>query len=318
MSLDLLDTPLRLSWELHAGDVPMPARLADCVVERLLEAGVFFVTLERQPLRHPQIATILDRLSAGGCQSVVVCEGHPEELAALDAPLPLSQLFLNAAGWIETDGLQHEGLAFTVAAIRSKGFEPALLLVPKKENISLIPKLFALCQELGIGRIKLPNTPYDGSLSEAAARSLPDPGDLEQLALALAHTPINEASGVDLEIHDLFLWELLQPALGGERGEYGGCQAGNSLGHIDGLGRLHPCSSWPQVLGSMSDQSIEALWNSSLRYRIRAEIAASPEGCLGCGDYPICLGGCRGLARSLNRAAGGRDLLCRGLRPQRS
>lgn len=318
MALDLLDTPLRISWDLHKGLESMPAALLDCVTERLLEAGVFFVTLERQPLRHPQIAQVVARLAAGGCQSLVVCSGGSEELTALDSSLAVQALFLDVSCWTKTGVLLRQPLAEVVAKVRSAGHEPAFLLVPKRQNILLIPELFAFCQELGIGRIKLPNTPYDDSLAGPAAHPLPGPDDLDRLAQLLKHQPLAKETGVSLEIHDLFLWELLQPSLGGERGEYGGCQAGNSLGHIDFQGRLHPCSSWPQALGSLADQSFETLWASPLRQQIRSEIAASPRGCLGCGDYPVCLGGCRGLARSLNIAAGGRDLLCRGIRSPRS
>lgn len=316
MALDLLDTPLRISWELHQGNVAMATALVNRVLDRLREAGVFFVTLERKPLRHPQIATILQRLADGGSQTLVVCQGEAAELAALETPLTLSTLLLDVAPWATGGVLQSKPLAETVGQLRHRGIDPSLLLVPTAENICLIPDLFTLCQDLGIGRIKLPNTPYDDSLTEAGV--LPGPADLDRLVARLQARPLESQAAVALDIHDLFLWELLQPALGGERGEYGGCQAANSIGHIDGAGRLHPCSSWPQVLGSLAEQSLEDLWASPLRRQIRTEIAASPKGCQGCGDYPVCFGGCRGLARSLNSAAGGRDLLCRGIRPPRS
>ena len=315
MALDLLDTPLRISWDLHQNDQPMPAPLVELVLQRLADAGVFFVTLQRQPLLHPQIGQILHHLAGSGCQALVVCQGTPAELAALDVALPLPNLLLDIAPWTAGGKLLPTPLTAAVAQVRSQGFEPGLLLVPNSENICLIPEVFELCRELGIGRFKLPNTPHDGSLTHASA--LPGPADLERLAAVLRGQPLKASSAVSLEIHDLFLWELLVPALGGERGEYGGCQAANSIGHIDGEGRLHPCSSWPQVLGSLAGQSIEDLWASSLRQQIRAEIAACPRGCRGCGDYPLCFGGCRGLARSLNASAGGRDLLCRGPRPPR-
>lgn len=318
MPLDQLDTPLRISWDFHGNQGPVSAELIDCVVERLVEAGVFFVTLERQPLRHPMISNVLTRLGVGGCQSLVVCSGSTEELARLDSTMPLRSLLLDVSRWVETGVLQREPLAAVVATVRSKGLEPDFHLLPTSANILLIPELFVFCQELGIGRIKLPNTPYDGSLAEPASGLLPRPDDLERLAKLLQQSPLDSAAAVSLEIHDLFLWELLHPSIGGERGEYGGCQAGNSLGHIDVFGQLHPCSSWPQPLGLLTEHSIEALWNSPLRHQIRAEIAASPVGCLGCGDYPLCFGGCRGLARSLNKTGGERDLLCRGPRPNLS
>jgi radical SAM protein with 4Fe4S-binding SPASM domain len=50
------------------------------------------------------------------------------------------------------------------------------------------------------------------------------------------------------------------------------------------------------------------------RFRIREEIAAAPADCAGCRDFPLCLGGCRGLARFPSRKAGGRDPSCSGRR----
>ncbi len=317
MALDLLDTPLRISWALHHQGVAQSPALVECLTQRVVEAGVFFVTLEGQPLLHPQIQALVAQLTAGGCQTLVVCDGGPADLEVLVPGLAIQWLLLDVSAWIDTTGLQRKGLSESLAGIRAGGYEATLQMVPTKENILLIPEVFALAGELGAGRIKLPNTPHDASLTAGGEVRLPGPADLKKLAELLASRPLENAPGLQVEIHDLFLWELLNPLVGGERGEYGGCQAANSLGHIDGEGWLHPCSSWLQPLGQLVERSIEELWATPLRYQVREEIGETPQGCLGCGDYPLCLGGCRGLGRSLNQGAGGRDLLCSGPRPPR-
>ncbi len=72
MAIDLLDTPLRVTWDLHDENGAAAPATVRQVAEELVAAGVFFVTLERQPLCHPAIAEILSILQAGGCQTSVV------------------------------------------------------------------------------------------------------------------------------------------------------------------------------------------------------------------------------------------------------
>ena len=114
-----------------------------------------------------------------------------------------------------------------------------------------------------------------------------------------------------MEIHDRFLWEIMTPELEQARSEYGGCQAGNSLGHVDAVGNVYACAAWPEAFGSLRDVSLDELWRSPERLAIRQKITEMPTGCLGCRDYALCLGGCRGLGGRLNRQGEGRDLMCR-------
>jgi radical SAM protein with 4Fe4S-binding SPASM domain len=98
------------------------------------------------------------------------------------------------------------------------------------------------------------------------------------------------------------------------RSEYGGCQAGNSLGHVDTQGVVHPCAAWPQPLGQLPDQTLEDVWAGAQRLAVREHISRTPEGCHDCTDLGLCFGGCRGLAFHLNRSKGERDLMCSGSR----
>ena len=117
---------------------------------------------------------------------------------------------------------------------------------------------------------------------------------------------------MDLKILLSFLF-LLFPDGGVARSEYGGCQAANSLAHIDSHGVVHPCVSWPQPLGSLLDHTLYDIWQGPSRQSARDEIAAVPSGCEGCRDYSIWFGGCRGLSR-LDHNLKGRDPMCKGPR----
>lgn len=314
MTVDLLDAPLRVSWDLHdsGGGAAPPDTLAR-VSQTLVQAGVFFVTLESLPLLHPQAGSLLATLTQGGCRCLAVCGGSDAECRTLEGVAGLDTLFLDAAPFLAASS-PLPPLAKAVQRLRGIGFEPALWLRPDRLLIPLLRPLLAFCRELGIGRIKLPNTRAGDTFGHSPKGGALRPEDLDRLRRAVGSDPLALHAGLALEVHDLFLWELLFPGCPEGRGAYGGCQAANSLAHIDAQGRLYPCSSWPEELGSLQEYPLEAIWDSPHRRRIRQEIAAPPAGCCGCRDYRLCLGGCRGLGRLLDETGAGRDPLCRGPR----
>ncbi len=314
MSIDLLDAPLRVTWELYTEETPLSTKNALRVADALAAAGVFFVTLEERPLLHRGFGEVVQALISEGCQVQVLCEGTEQELLALKPALPLAALWLNVGDLVTAGGVDRAGLDRLLEQVRKSGYDPALLLVPNRNNLLKIPEFLELCRSRGVGRIKLPNTKIDDSFCPFAAERLIRPQDLESLRLKLGENPSACRQGLSLEVHDLFLWELFFPGGGEGRSEYGGCQAGNSLAHVDRLGELYPCSSWPVKLGSLLDQDLEDLWQTEERFAVRRQIAAIPVGCEGCRDYSLCMGGCRGLGRTLNQPGGGRDPLCPGPR----
>jgi len=308
MTIDLLDTPLRVSWR-FAPEAPLPPAVAMRIVEQLVAGGVFYVTLEGTPLAHAALDGMLARFAKQDVRVTLVCMGTPVEIAALHPDLAIHQLYLEVGA--DPDERTLEILVSRLAAVRQQGFDPGLLLVPRPANIARLPRLMDFCREHGVSRCKLPNVPLDSADRPRKVVDLLGPDDLERLRRVLPETA---AAAPALEIHDLFLWELLGPERQASRSEYGGCQAANSLGHVDAQGNLWPCASWPEPLGSLLTESLETVWASPMRRRIRAEIDTPPSGCRGCRDYSGCFGGCRGLARTFNQDHGGRDPLCRGVR----
>lgn len=313
MAIDLLDTPLRVTWDLHGKSGTPGAEDVRRIAGELAGAGVFFATLDERPLLHPAIGEILEIL-AGGCRVLLVCDGLPEEFSRLSELPETASLFLNARAFFRDGSPNLSALGRAVDRLRSMGRDPSLLLTPLRETLRAVPDLIEFCRTSGIGKFKLPNVKIDDSFRPAMRAALPQPGDLAEFKTLLGDDPDALRGGVELEVHDLFLWELLLPGHTDGRSEYGGCQAANSLGHVDEAGFLHPCSSFPAKLGSLLRNSLEELWQTPERFRIRDGIAAVPQGCSGCRDYPVCFGGCRGLAGLSSLRAGGRDPLCPGPR----
>ncbi len=311
MSLDLLDTPLRVTWDVHGPAGATPLAVAQRVAARLSEAGVFFVSLGARPLAHPESAILFPLLRAGGCRLGFSCSGSSTELAGLSRVIPADSIFIDAAPFLRTGAIDDIALTAVVAAVRGHGLAPGLQLVPTRVTLPLLPALFDFCRQHGVTEVKLPNTPVPADVSPTWLAELPDAAALALFRETLGADPAAIARDLTLEIHDLFLWELLLLAGGGAgRGEYGGCQAGNTLAHIDAAGILYPCSSWPLALGSLCEASLEELWATPARFALRDEVAAHPPGCRDCSDYDRCFGGCRGLSRTVAPTASGRDLLC--------
>ncbi len=313
MSLDNLDAPLRITWDLcPAGQAVLSDAELHRIAKRLLDAGIFYLLLDERPLLHPGLPAVLSQLSSEGCQVSLVLGDDPDELLRLDTLERRYPLLVDAAYWLaKPAGIQ--GLESFIQNLTADGQKPSLLWVPVAGQLHNLYPLFELCERLSIPRFKLPNHKITANSGSTETAKLLRPNDLAKLAQLMRQQPL-KSTDTALEIHDLFLWELIFPQGGGERSEYGGCQAGNSLGHIAVNGAVWPCSSWPQTMGNLLQTDLLSVWDSAIRRQVRVEVVSEPADCAGCSDYPICFGGCRGLARSCRPDDARRDLLCTGPR----
>lgn len=308
--IDLLDAPLRVTWMLP--DEEGNASVSRQIAERLSEAAVFYVTLLGRPLYSAELELLLSILDSGGCRSILVCDGHPEDLKNLKEHLPLDSLFIDTTFLISAG--QPDLLRSAIDFVRTRGYEPGLLMTPLRSNLKHLPELLRLCKETGIDKLKLPNICVGSIPADKIGQEILTSSDICEFRNITAANSL-PVDGIALEVHDLFLWEILCPSGEGGRSEYGGCQAANSVGHVDPRGYLYPCSSWPESLGSLLDDSLLDLWDSPRRYEVRKEIATVPEGCSKCREFALCFGGCRGLSKFFGKSeAGGRDILCQSPR----
>ena len=312
MSINSLDTPLRVTWDLCTPEMSAPVADARKLAARLVEAQMFYVTMERTPLLHPAFKDLSTTLSAGGCQLLVVSQGGADELAALTAFPSNATLLFEIDEFLKHDKVDFAGLEIVCNHLRQAGVNFGLSMIPTRERLSFIGPLLSFCLSLDIPRFKLPNMRINDNFSAGIRSCLVRPEDVVFFRQQAVDFP-DFRDKLLLDVHDLFLWEVLFPDGGVARSEYGGCQAANSLAHIDLGGIVHPCVSWPQPLGSLLEHTFYDIWQAQNRQSIRAEIASVPAGCEGCRDYSLCFGGCRGLSR-LDPDFKGRDPMCKGTR----
>ena len=314
MGLDRVDTPVRITWDFPdtaAGDdgPDLPA-----IAKAIVDAGVFFVTLQGRPLQHPDFEQVSEVLN-GFCQLLVYCRGAEAELAGLSMLPANGQVILDVQDFLLVDeGIDRARLQKALEIVHKLGHSPALSLTPLRSNLLKIPELLKFCREHNVPKFKLPNAHIGDSFQHYSVDDLPRWQDLESFASAWREFECDKPLLPELEIHDLFLWEIMTPGQAKARSEYAGCQAGNSLGHVDLEGVVHPCAAWPQPLGRLPDQSLFELWTGEARHAVLDEIARTPDGCSGCSALASCFGGCRGLGKHLNKHAGARDLMCKGPR----
>lgn len=313
MGLDRLDTPLRVTWDLHGPGFETPAFMVAAILRRLDEAEVFFVHLETTPLAHRESGSVLRHLADRGRQVSLLCDGSKAELDNLSVldDLPAS-ILLRVEPFIVSGRVDFRRLLSVVRILQQAGLDPGLSLTPDRENLSALAALLDFCREHGIKRLKLPNVRIDDNFQHAGKDRIPTAKDVEKLREELPDTN-RLTDGVALEIHDLFLWEILSPGGQQARSEYDGCQAANSLAHISADGSVMPCMTWPEPLGSLAERSFSEIWTSERCDSIRHQIAVQPPGCAGCRDYHSCFGGCRGLSRFLD-SDNGLDPACSGPR----
>ena len=298
-----LSTPITIYWDL-------PSQAADiCILQRIcsdiiacpplmlqlrdsgpaLGAGTLAV-LDR--LRWAQIAvtlTVAPAALAGPAQILCRDCGLKEILLALEHPMEVPRdLPWSPGGGAEpaTGGvLPVIGVSFSVSG----------------ENWRELPALISLCRERGITRVVLPmQRLYHSETPFLLNRE-------EQRLLSGALQDSGGVQGLNLTIHDPFLWRAFNPALPFPQG---GCQAANTMLAIAPDSRVYPCPTLPVPLGDASQTPLREIVASPAKKEFRKGLLKEPEACRGCVELADCRGGCRGRAYAFNATLESADPAC--------
>ncbi len=164
-----------------------------------------------------------------------------------------------------------------------------------------LPAVVACCRAQGLPRLVLPmQRLYRGEEPFLLTRQ-------EQQALAGSLAASGGVEGMNLTIHDPFLWRAFNP---GVPFPQGGCQAANTMIAIAPDGGVYPCPTLPVLLGNTGEASLREIVASSEKREFRRRLLETPDGCRDCGELPECRGGCRGRAYVVHGSLDGADPAC--------
>jgi GeoRSP system SPASM domain protein len=170
-----------------------------------------------------------------------------------------------------------------------------------RENWLLLPALVATCRERRMLRLVLPmQRLYNGESPFFLDRR-------EQLTIATALAAAGGVAGMNLTIHDPFVWRAFNPGLPFPQG---GCQAANTMLAIAPSGDVYPCPTLPVVLGNLGEASLKEIMLSPVKKEVRRLILTNPADCRACGELSECRGGCRGRGYAVHGSLAGADAAC--------
>jgi GeoRSP system SPASM domain protein len=165
-----------------------------------------------------------------------------------------------------------------------------------------LPALIALCREEGVRRLVLPmQRLYGGEPPFFITRA-------EQGELTAALASAGGVEGMNVTIHDPFLWRAFNPAVPFPQG---GCQATNTMIAIAPDGGVYPCPSFPVRLGTVFETPLHEIIASPAKVDFRGRLRETPKGCVPCSELADCRGGCLGRAYAVHGSLDGADPACR-------
>jgi GeoRSP system SPASM domain protein len=130
----------------------------------------------------------------------------------------------------------------------------------------------------------------------------------EQAELQSALAAAGGIDGVNLTIHDPFLWKAFNPLVPFPQA---GCQAANTMISIANDGGVYPCPSLPVRLGTIGETTLKEIVGCSAKKDFRKMLLDPPADCGECPEVAICRGGCRGRAYVQQGTLNGIDSACR-------
>lgn len=306
-----LTTPIAIFWDLPAGtgDTSLLLRICtDIVACRPLilhlhvtgpeiGEGVYLVLKQFTGMPTAVSLTLPAASLDGPARALLHAPGRKEILLAVDRiadlgeEMAIRQLFSDHGSGRVADEVQSGasrpvlGISFPVT----------------RENWRELPELVTFCREWGIPRLVLPmQRLYQGESPFLLDRE-------EQRVLAESLAAAGGVAGMDLTVHDPFLWRAFNP---GVPFPQGGCQAANTMLAIAPNGDVYPCPTLPVRLGAIGEATLKEIAVSAEKKAFRRGLLEYPAGCRGCPELAGCRGGCRGRSYAIHGSLAGADPSC--------
>jgi GeoRSP system SPASM domain protein len=285
-----LALPITVYWDL-APDTPLVGPLLRLCDEILACRPLMLQLYDPSPAPSAGARAILERFrGAPVAVSLTLPSSCAPSLAGTSAEeLGVKELLL-AGDCLESlmgiECLPEAGLSFSV----------------NHDNWRQLPEVVAFCRERGMNRLVLPmQRLYNDEKPFLLDRS-------QQRILESSLAEIGGASGLQLTIHDPFLWRAFNPGISFPQG---GCQAANTMIAISPDRGVYPCPTLPVRLGEIGTAPLKEIITSPLKKDLRRRIVQSPAGCGDCLEIAVCRGGCRGRSLVMHGSFEGIDDACR-------
>ncbi len=192
------------------------------------------------------------------------------------------------------------------ALVRAAGLPLTVNFVVHRQNVENVPRMIALAEEMGAGRIEVAHTQYYGWGLRNRAALLPTRAQLDastEVVLA-ARERLRGRMLIDYVVPDYYASEPK------------GCMGGwaRQFFNISPAGRVLPCHAaetlpgfdWPDVASA----SLAEIWNNSAAFNRYRGTDWMPEPCRSCDRREVDWGGCRCQAFALTGDAGRTDPAC--------
>lgn len=165
-----------------------------------------------------------------------------------------------------------------------------------------LPEIARHCRDAGINRLVLPMQ----RLCSGEAPFYITAAEQETLAVEMAAA--GGLAGLNVTIHDPFLWRAFHPETPFPQA---GCQAANTMIYVASDGSVYPCPTLPLLLGNVREMSLKEIVASPEKKSLRRQLLKAPADCSQCGEVAVCRGGCRGRGLVLLGSLDGIDSACR-------
>jgi GeoRSP system SPASM domain protein len=287
-----LDSPITIYWDLPSGHED--TRFLQRICSDILECRPLMLQIsDPGPLLRESTVAVLEKFSGSfiAVTLTIPPAAIPEEGWGRLHSTALREILLDVDSVDSLPAgvgalLPKTGISFRVTAA----------------NWNELPTLVTYCREERVSRLVLPmQRLYAGEAPFFIA-----PEEQRELADSLAF--VGGVEGMEITIHDPFLWRAFNP---GVPFPQGGCQAANTMMAIAPDGVVYPCPALPVPLGRIGDSSLKEIVASRGKREFRRGLLEYPSQCRGCPEIDVCKGGCRGRGHVIHGSLDGIDPACK-------